>query len=212
MYYMDMYYMLYEVCCQTVMMWSCFADALLLLSSTLTVCLPYRAAQMLPVLHHFMQCPGKEYVDCRCRAVESAGYIVGALGADDPVISPHINGMMEVALQGYSTTDSPDLRDHSHSMFANVATALGENFAVWLPRVVPLAFESCKQEDGQAGDNDSSESIGEEDDTLSDEGSDDEGEGRHFNVRTGTSAQGLGMALCVTLCGMREHLNCSPPP
>lgn len=141
------------------------------------------AAGMLPVLHHFMQHPGKDYVDCRCRAIESAGIIVGALGAEDPVISPHINGMMEVALQGFSGTDSPDLRDHSHSMFANIAKALGENFAAWLPRVVPLAFESCKQEDGQVGDAVSSEDDDEE--LLSEDESDEEAGGRHFNVRTG---------------------------
>eukprot|EP00878_Enallax_costatus_P019883 GHUV01020993.1.p1 GENE.GHUV01020993.1~~GHUV01020993.1.p1 ORF type:complete len:804 (+),score=291.15 GHUV01020993.1:1449-3860(+) len=143
-------------------------------------------AVMLPVLHHFMQHPGKEYLDCRCRAIESAGIIVGALGAEDPVISPHINGMMEVALQGFSLTDSPDLRDHSHAMFAHIAKALGEKFAGWLPRVVPLAFQSCNQEDGQVADVDDSDDIDDDDDIVSDDDdSEDHGGGRHFNVRTG---------------------------
>lgn len=133
-----------------------------------------------------MQHPGKDHLDCRCRAIESAGIIVGALGAEDPVISPHINGMMEVALQGFSATDSPDLRDHSHSMFANIAKALGDKFAGWLPRVVPLAFESCKQEDGQVGDAESSEE--EDEDLISEDESDEEAGGRHFNVRTGGEA------------------------
>lgn len=140
---------------------------------------------MLPVLHHFMQHPGKEYQDCRCRAIESAGIIVGALGAEDSVISPHINGMMEVALQGFSVTDSPDLRDHSHAMFSNIAKALGENFAGWLPRVVPLAFESCKQEDGQVGNGDDSDSEGDDDFVSDDDDSEDQCGGKHFNVRTG---------------------------
>jgi hypothetical protein len=55
---------------------------------------------MLPVLQHFMQHPGKEYLMCRCRALESAGIIVSALGAKDPVIGPHIAPMMEAVLAG----------------------------------------------------------------------------------------------------------------
>ena len=36
---------------------------------------------MMPVLNHFMQQTGSEYVLCRCRAIESAGILVEALGA-----------------------------------------------------------------------------------------------------------------------------------
>jgi hypothetical protein len=68
------------------------------------VCLPLRllppAAQMLPVLQHFMQHPGKEHLLCRCRAVEAAGIVVSTLGAKDPVIGPHIAPMMEAVLAG----------------------------------------------------------------------------------------------------------------
>lgn len=58
------------------------------------------AAQMLPVLQHFMQHPGKEHLLCRCRAIEAAGIIVSSLGAKDPVIGPHIAPMMEAVLAG----------------------------------------------------------------------------------------------------------------
>uniref|UniRef100_A0A383W429 Importin N-terminal domain-containing protein n=1 Tax=Tetradesmus obliquus TaxID=3088 RepID=A0A383W429_TETOB len=145
---------------------------------------PY-TAQMLPVLQHFMQHPGKEHLLCRCRAIEAAGIIVSSLGAKDPVIGPHIAPMMEAVLAGYAAADSSELREYSHTMFGNVARALGEDFAPYLGHVVGLAYASCRQEDGAelVGDV-SSESDGDED-LGSDESSDDEGGGRNFNVRTG---------------------------
>eukprot|EP00882_Tetradesmus_deserticola_P014858 GHRQ01015811.1.p1 GENE.GHRQ01015811.1~~GHRQ01015811.1.p1 ORF type:complete len:546 (+),score=193.28 GHRQ01015811.1:112-1749(+) len=145
---------------------------------------PY-TAQVLPVLQHFMQHPGKEHLLCRCRAVESAGILVSTLGAKDPVIGPHIAPMMQAVLAGYAAADSSEIREYSHTMFGNVARALGEEFAPYLGHVVGLAFTSCRQEDGAefVGD-DSSDSDGDEE-LCSDGSSDDEGGGRHFNVRTG---------------------------
>lgn len=64
---------------------------------------------MLPVLNHFMQHSSDEYLLCRCKAIESAGLLVEALGAADPDIAPHVPGMLEVVLQGFAATDSPDL-------------------------------------------------------------------------------------------------------
>ncbi|WIA30405.1 hypothetical protein OEZ86_000490 [Tetradesmus obliquus] len=145
---------------------------------------PY-TAQMLPVLQHFMQHPGKEHLLCRCRAIEAAGIIVSSLGAKDPVIGPHIAPMMEAVLAGYAAADSSELREYSHTMFGNVARALGEGFAPYLGHVVGLAYASCRQEDGAEFVGDvSSESDGDED-LGSDESSDEEGGGRNFNVRTG---------------------------
>lgn len=164
--------------------------------------------QMLPVLNHFMQHPGNDYLLCRCRAIESAGILVDALGAQDPHIGPNIPGMMEVVLQGYSSSDSPDLRDYSHSMFGHVAKALGDGFSPWLQHVVPLAFASCAQEDGAFGrdgdgdDNDEEEADedGDGDDEGVDDGSssseDEDGRG-HFNVRTGEC---VGVYVSVSEC------------
>jgi len=145
---------------------------------------------MLPVLNHFMQHPGSEYLLCRCRAIESAGILVDAIGAQDPHIGPNIPGMMDVVLQGFSSSDSPDLRDYSHSMFGHVAKALGEAFAPWLPRVVPLAFTSCEQEDGafgsedEGGEGDGGDQADEDGDGGEDSSDGEDGRG-HFNVRTG---------------------------
>jgi len=52
--------------------------------------------------------------------------------------------MLEVVLQAYNTSDIPDLKDHSHGMFSQMAKVLQESFAPWLPRVVPLAFASIR--------------------------------------------------------------------
>jgi hypothetical protein len=140
---------------------------------------------MLPVLNHFMQQTGSEYLLCRCRAIESAGILVDAMGAQDPHIGPNIPGMMDVVLVAFESSDSPDLRDYSHSMFGNVAKALGEGFTPWLQRVMPLAVASCEQEDGTFGSDGGSEGD-EADDEGGDESSSEDEDGRgHFNVRTG---------------------------
>jgi hypothetical protein len=44
---------------------------------------------MLPVLNHFMQQTGSEYVLCRCRAIESAGILVEAIGVQVIRDEPH---------------------------------------------------------------------------------------------------------------------------
>ena len=104
----------------------------------------------------------------------------------DPNIGPNIPGMMEVVLGAFASTDNPDLRDYSHSMFGNVAKALGEAFGPWLQRTVPLAFASCEQEDGAFGsegesDGEQADADGDGEDSSSE---DEDGRG-HFNVRTG---------------------------
>lgn len=149
---------------------------------------------MLPVLQHYMQHAGQDYLLCRCRAVEAAGVIVTSIGAKDPVIGPHIGAMLDAVLAGYTVVDSPDLRDHSHTMFANVAKALGEDFAPCLGRVAPLAFASCKQEDGvEAEGGGGSGSDGSDEELGSDEDdSDQEAGGHHFNVRTGELLSAVG--------------------
>lgn len=143
------------------------------------------AAQMMPVLNHFMQQTGSDYLQCRCRAIESAGILVDAMGAQDPSIGPNIPGMMDVVLGAFESSDSPDLRDYSHSMFGNVAKALGEAFTPWLTRVVPLAVASCEQGDGAFGSDGGSEGEEADDEGGDDSSSDDEDGRGHFNVRTG---------------------------
>jgi hypothetical protein len=141
---------------------------------------------MLPVLNYFMQQTASEYVLCRCRAIESVGILVEALGVQDPNIGPHVPAMLEAVLSAFTTTDNADLRDYSHSMFGSVAKALGEGFAPWLQRVVPLAFASCEQEDGVFADDGESDdvdgAVAEDGEDSSDESEDGRG---HFNVRTG---------------------------
>jgi hypothetical protein len=94
--------------------------------------------------------------------------------------------MVEAVLSAFTTTDNADLRDYSHSMFGSVAKALGEGFAPWLQRVVPLALASCEQEDGVFADDresdDADEAVAEGGQDSSDESEDGRG---HFNVRTG---------------------------
>jgi hypothetical protein len=142
-----------------------------------------------------MQQGRPEYLQCRCRAVESAGILVDAIGAQDPHLGPSIPSMVEAVLVGYVSTDSPDLRDYSHTMLANVAKALGEGFAPWLQRVVPLAVASCEQEDCTLGDGGSGDDSEADVDGGDDSSSDSEDGRGHFNVRTGES---LGVALLQT--------------
>jgi importin-4 len=143
---------------------------------------------------------------------------VDALGASDAVLRPHIPGMLEVCLAGYTTNDSPDIRDHSHTMFANIAKALGAEFEPWIPRVLPLAIASCRAEDGRAADQQGNAEQGsgqhmrgspdkEQLDGSSDDDDDDDSDDDDFNVRTGASYVFLPFGACTPqLCAVAALL------
>ena len=161
---------------------------------------PY-AATALPVLQHFMQQAAPDALPVRCKAIECAGMLAESLGPGDPVVGPAIPGIVEAVLAGFASADSSELRDYSHLALANLAAALKEGFAPFVPRAVALAIASCEQADGDVvggaagggggggGDDAASEDLGSDDSDDAGDGDDDEEEegagGRGFRVRTG---------------------------
>jgi hypothetical protein len=77
------------------------------------------------------------------------GILASQLGPEDPVVGPHIQPFIETLLQGFSRQlDSPEIREYSHSALTHVAGAIGERFSQYLAQAVPLAIQSCQQDDG----------------------------------------------------------------
>ena len=133
------------------------------------------------------------------------GILASQLGPEDPIIGPQIQPFIETLLRHFSRQlDSPEIREYSHSALTHVAGAIGERFCQYLPQAIPLALQSCQQDDGVdqgkemlLGKGENGEgSLGavggsqEEDlqqqEEADEEGSDDDVE-QHLRVRTGKS-------------------------
>ncbi|CAI5467286.1 unnamed protein product, partial [Closterium sp. Yama58-4] len=84
-------------------------------------------------------------VDVRSRAYELVGIIGIAVGRQ--AVEPVLPGCMDAALKGFAL-DQSALREYAHSFFSDVAKFLEADFAPYLQHVVPLAFSSCRLDDG----------------------------------------------------------------
>ncbi|CAI5510371.1 unnamed protein product [Closterium sp. Naga37s-1] len=84
-------------------------------------------------------------VDVRSRAYELVGIIGIAVGRQ--AVEPVLPGFMDAALKGFAL-DQSALREYAHSFFSDVAKFLEADFAPYLQHVVPLAFSSCRLDDG----------------------------------------------------------------
>ncbi|GJP51676.1 hypothetical protein CLOM_g10825 [Closterium sp. NIES-68] len=84
-------------------------------------------------------------VDVRARSYELVGIIGIAVGRQ--AVQAVLPGFMDAALKGFQL-DQSALREYAHSFFSDVAKFLEADFAPFLPHVVPLAFSSCRLDDG----------------------------------------------------------------
>ncbi|XP_045817524.1 importin-4-like [Trifolium pratense] len=145
--------------------------------------IPY-AERVLELMKNFMVLTNDEDLRSRARATELVGMVAMSVGKTrmEPILPPYI----EAAISGFGLEYS-ELREYTHGFFGNVAEILGDNFAQYLPHVVPLAFSSCNLDDGSAID------IDECDDEIangfegvsSDDEAHDEPRVRNISIRTG---------------------------
>ncbi|GAU24360.1 hypothetical protein TSUD_390690 [Trifolium subterraneum] len=145
--------------------------------------IPY-AERVLELMKNFMVLTNDEDLRSRARATELVGMVAMSVGKTgmEPILPPYI----EAAISGFGLEYS-ELREYTHGFFGNVAEILGDNFAQYLPHVVPLAFSSCNLDDGSAID------IDECDDDIangfegvsSDDEAHDEPRVRNISIRTG---------------------------
>ncbi|CAO3665897.1 unnamed protein product [Rhizopus microsporus] len=131
-------------------------------------------AQVMPRIRHLMTL--KESSDdtlLRGVATDSAGAIAEAVGAEK--YRPFAPDLMTLAIEQLDM-DSPRLRESSYAFFSIMANVFGEEFAPYLPTIMPHIIASCKAEESDGVN------VGSEIDlTLGDGDDDDEENGFNFS-------------------------------
>lgn len=104
--------------------------------------LPYFQPTM-EVLQHFLVLTGEgEETELRGITMDAIGTFAEAVGKD--VFRPYFPNMMKQAFEGIEL-GSARLRECSFLFFGVMARVFGEEFAPYLPNVVPPLLASCKQ-------------------------------------------------------------------
>ncbi|CAO3681569.1 unnamed protein product [Rhizopus stolonifer] len=103
-------------------------------------------AQVMPRIRHLMTLTeGTDDALLRGVATDSAGAIAEAVGADK--FRPFTQDLMALAIEQL-TLESPRLRESSYAFFSIMARVFGEEFAPYLPTIMPHILASCKAEEG----------------------------------------------------------------
>ncbi|CEP13770.1 hypothetical protein [Parasitella parasitica] len=101
--------------------------------------------QVMPRIIQFMSL--KESAEdqlLRSVATDTAGSIAEATGAE--LFRPYVQGLMTLAVEQLKL-DSSRLRECSFALFSNFARVFGQEFAPFLPTIVPEILTSCKIEE-----------------------------------------------------------------
>ena len=107
--------------------------------------LPYFQPTMERVKHFLVLTGEGEEQDLRGIAMDAVGTFSEAVGKD--VFRPYYSDLMQQAFAGIDL-GSARLRECSFLFFGIMARVYGEEFAPWLPKVVPTLIASCKLEEG----------------------------------------------------------------
>ncbi|ORX55218.1 ARM repeat-containing protein [Hesseltinella vesiculosa] len=132
--------------------------------------------QIMPRIHHMMSL--KETDDdtlLRGVATDSAGAIAEAVGKEQ--FRPFAQDLMNLAIEQLHF-DSPRLRECSYAFFSISARVFGEEFAPYLPTVMPPILASCRAEEKNEPELDAEIDL-----TLGD-GDDDEDDFNVFNFNS----------------------------
>ncbi|CAO0791186.1 unnamed protein product [Mucor circinelloides] len=105
---------------------------------------PYFGGVMPRIRHLMTLTEGSDEALLRGVATDSAGAIAEAVGADK--FRPFTQDLMALAIEQL-TLDSPRLRECSYAFFSIMARVFGEEFAPYLPTVMPPIIASCKAEE-----------------------------------------------------------------
>ena len=116
----------------------------------------------------------------RARALEVLGMLVSANGGRE-AMAPHIPAAMAATSAGFELEYS-ELREYGHGIFAEVAEAMGEDFAAYLPGCIEKASASLDLDDGVVYDSDEEaiERDGGDSDSEEDVDSEDGEDGLHL--------------------------------
>ena len=110
---------------------------------------------LLPRLERCLTATEDKDLKPRARALEVLGMLVSARGGR-AAMEAHVPAIMAAADSGFDL-DYSELREYGHGMYAEVAEALGEGFAPYLPGCVEKAMASLRLDDGVVYDSDEEE-------------------------------------------------------
>ncbi|KAG6821184.1 hypothetical protein H0H93_004004 [Arthromyces matolae] len=111
--------------------------------------LPYFQPTMNHIQHFLILTGEGEEIELRGITMDAIGTFAEAVGKD--VFRPYFPDMMKQAFQGIEM-GSARLRECSFLFFGVMARLFGEEFAQYLPNVVPALLASCKQDEhGEEG-------------------------------------------------------------
>lgn len=105
---------------------------------------PYFSSVMPRIRHLMTLTEGTDEALLRGVATDSAGAIAEAVGAEK--FRPFTQDLMALAIEQLSL-DSPRLRECSYAFFSIMARVFGEEFAPYLPTVMPPIIASCMAEE-----------------------------------------------------------------
>ncbi|KAI8639975.1 armadillo-type protein [Parasitella parasitica] len=105
---------------------------------------PYFGGVMPRIRHLMTLTEGTDEALLRGVATDSAGAIAEAVGADK--FRPFTQELMALAIEQL-TLDSPRLRECSYAFFSIMARVFGDEFAPYLPTIMPFIIASCKAEE-----------------------------------------------------------------
>eukprot|EP01114_Cavostelium_apophysatum_P006244 TRINITY_DN1748_c0_g1_i1.p1 TRINITY_DN1748_c0_g1~~TRINITY_DN1748_c0_g1_i1.p1 ORF type:complete len:1062 (-),score=285.77 TRINITY_DN1748_c0_g1_i1:27-3212(-) len=114
----------------------------------------------------------------RCRAIECVGLLAHAVGKE--IFSPVLREFMTLALN-LCALDIPEFREFAYGFFANIAETFNEEFAEFLPVIMPILLASC---DSSEGLNVTNEAEVEGGDGIEGDEDEEDDENGSFTVRT----------------------------
>lgn len=170
---------------------------------------------LLPRLERCLTATEDKDLKPRARALEVLGMLVSARGGR-AAMEAHVPAVMAAADSGFDL-DYSELREYGHGMYAEVAEALGEAFAPYLPGCVDKAMTSLRLDDGVVYDSDEEEHErngrripglpgGDSDDDgedLSDSDSDGGGGGGNYSIFSGVVEEKA--AACKAVASYAHH-------
>ncbi|KAI8824519.1 armadillo-type protein [Fimicolochytrium jonesii] len=100
--------------------------------------------EVMPRLKYCISLQQKEVFDLKGLATDTVSAVAEAVGKE--AFRPHLNEIMTIVLQGLELNDSR-LRECSYVFFAVVARVYEEEFAPFLPVIIPQLLKSCNEEE-----------------------------------------------------------------
>eukprot|EP01135_Chromosphaera_perkinsii_P011601 Nk52_evm40s2449 gene=Nk52_evmTU40s2449 len=108
--------------------------------------------QVLAVVKHFLSIQDIESMNLRAYASDCVGNIAKAVGRKH--FEPYVEEFMMSAINGLQNIDSPEVRSCTYSLFSSIAEMLEEDFAPYLPHIMPFLQASLQSESGIVANDD----------------------------------------------------------